>query len=103
MNSPQFDFFQASASRRRWLLGMGAAAALGTLQSLASQVQAQTARTAAPARRMPVIFIGHGSPMNAISDTLLHPPAGAVGAGIATPGRHPECVGALADTRHHGG
>jgi 4,5-DOPA dioxygenase extradiol len=45
---------------------MSAAAALAALQ-----VQAQAPRTAVPQRRMPVIFIGHGSPMNAIADTAF--------------------------------
>jgi 4,5-DOPA dioxygenase extradiol len=45
---------------RRRLLGGGLAAALSGLSSLVEG--------AAPARRMPVLFVGHGSPMNAITD-----------------------------------
>ncbi len=63
--------FQTSRSRRRWLQGTGAWAAVTALQTLGTQVHAQTARNARPQRRMPVIFIGHGSPMNAISDSAF--------------------------------
>lgn len=60
-------------SRRRTLLGLsatGAGAALASLHAGLAQA-ASTAASTSPARRergarMPVIFIGHGSPMNAI-------------------------------------
>jgi len=52
-------------ARRRLLAGSGAAAALAALHTLTGSAWAQARK---PARRMPVIFIGHGSPMNAIRD-----------------------------------
>ncbi len=53
--------------RRGFLMGsaLGATAVLGTLASVS---QAASAAGGTPARRMPVIFIGHGSPMNALAD-----------------------------------
>ena len=49
--------------RRGFLMGT-ALGATAVLASLACSVQA----AGSPTRRMPVIFIGHGSPMNAIAD-----------------------------------
>jgi len=49
--------------RRRLLTGALPVAALGALSALAEAVAAP-----ATVRRMPVLFIGHGSPMNAIQD-----------------------------------
>jgi 4,5-DOPA dioxygenase extradiol len=43
-------------------------AALGALGALATLAEAAAARTEPAAKRMPVLFIGHGSPMNAIQD-----------------------------------
>ena len=63
--------FQTSHSRRLWLHGIGAAAAVAALQTLGTQAHAQTARRDKAQQRMPVIFIGHGSPMNAISDSAF--------------------------------
>ncbi|MDO9405223.1 MAG: 4,5-DOPA dioxygenase extradiol [Polaromonas sp.] len=55
-------------TRRRQLLVDGSrGAVLATLSSLASLALAQTGR-GKPPTRMPSIFIGHGSPMNAIQD-----------------------------------
>ncbi|CAN7375239.1 4,5-DOPA dioxygenase extradiol [Pseudorhodoferax sp. LjRoot39] len=52
-------------SRRRGLLRhAGALAALATLDALAAAARPQ-------GRRMPVLFIGHGSPMNALRDTAF--------------------------------
>ena len=94
--------FQTSRSRRRWLQGTGAWAAVTALQTLGTQVHAQTARNARPQRRMPVIFIGHGSPMNAISDSAFMRRLARLGAGAASPQRHSEHFGPLADARQHG-
>lgn len=51
--------------RRRLLKAALPIAALGVVSSLTELVQA---RTEPSPRRMPVLFIGHGSPMNAIQD-----------------------------------
>ncbi len=57
-------------TRRRGLLRhAGALAAVSTLASLGSVASAQARRSGVPVRRMPVIFIGHGSPMNVLRDT----------------------------------
>ncbi|MDI3383285.1 4,5-DOPA dioxygenase extradiol [Xenophilus aerolatus] len=54
-------------SRRRWVSSaLGATAALA---AMAANVHA--AGTQGPQRRMPVIFIGHGSPMNALADNAF--------------------------------
>lgn len=52
-------------TRRRILKAALPASALGALSSLADLAQA---RTDSVAERMPVLFIGHGSPMNALQD-----------------------------------
>jgi 4,5-DOPA dioxygenase extradiol len=52
-------------NRRRLLKRTLPAAALGALSALANVVAAPNG---AAAKRMPVLFIGHGSPMNAIQD-----------------------------------
>src|SRR5512137_236626 len=54
-----------TATRRRLLTSALPVAALGALSSLTELAQA---RTGAAPERMPVLFIGHGSPMNAIQD-----------------------------------
>ncbi len=53
--------------RRGFLMG----SALGATGALASMTEIAHAAGAAPARRMPVIFIGHGSPMNALADNAF--------------------------------
>ncbi|MET3444618.1 4,5-DOPA dioxygenase extradiol [Variovorax paradoxus] len=45
--------------------------ALGATATLASLCSLSHAAAGAPARRMPVIFIGHGSPMNALADNAF--------------------------------
>jgi 4,5-DOPA dioxygenase extradiol len=57
-----------SPTRRRLLASSAAASALAALSTLSVAARAVQAQSGAPARRMPVIFIGHGSPMNAIRD-----------------------------------
>jgi len=57
-----------STVRRRLLKATLPAAALGALSALVDQAAALT--QPAPAR-MPVLFIGHGSPMNAIQDNAF--------------------------------
>lgn len=57
---------QLLRSRRRFLLGASRTAGLAALASLGTWAAAQA--PARPARRMPVLFIGHGSPMNALQD-----------------------------------
>jgi len=56
-----------ASGRRGFLMGsaLGATAALASLSSLA---HAAAGASSPPPRRMPVIFIGHGSPMNALAD-----------------------------------
>jgi 4,5-DOPA dioxygenase extradiol len=58
------------SSTRRRILGGSLASALTGLSSLVDAANRSTASgaPAAPLVRMPVLFIGHGSPMNAISD-----------------------------------
>ena len=56
--------------RRNWIAAAGAAIAGGTLmfedaRSVATAADLQSLR---PSPRMPVLFVGHGSPMNAIQD-----------------------------------
>ena len=53
--------------RRGFLMG----AALGATAALASMAEIAHAAGASTARRMPVIFIGHGSPMNALADNAF--------------------------------
>ena len=60
--------FPGPGGRRGFLMG-SALAATTALASLASLAQA--AQGGAAARRMPVIFIGHGSPMNALADNAF--------------------------------
>jgi len=58
---------QAKLGRRGFLMSsaLGATAALASLSSLSH------AAGGAPSQRMPVIFIGHGSPMNALADNAF--------------------------------
>ena len=53
--------------RRGFLVG----SALGATAALASMTEIAPAAGASSARRMPVIFIGHGSPMNALADNAF--------------------------------
>lgn len=67
---PREDFgpaLRTELGRRGFLLGsaLGATAALASLSSLSH------AAAGAPSQRMPVIFIGHGSPMNALADNAF--------------------------------
>jgi len=55
------------STRRRLLKSALPMAALGALASLADLAQARNT-SASAALRMPVLFIGHGSPMNALQD-----------------------------------
>ena len=55
-------------TRRRLLRYLGASTGLQGLLSLLEQA---AAATDAPARRMPSIFIGHGSPLNALQDNAF--------------------------------
>lgn len=58
-----------ATSRRGLLRHAGTLASLAVLGNLAAHAQANAARAGQPARRMPVVFVGHGSPMNALRDT----------------------------------
>ena len=66
-------------ARRRFLAASGA---LATLAALAETAQAQARK---PVRRMPVIFIGHGSPMNAIRENAFTRMLGAWGQALPRP------------------
>jgi len=57
--------------RRRGFLMGSALGATAALAALASSSRAASPTGNAPARRMPVIFIGHGSPMNALADNAF--------------------------------
>jgi 4,5-DOPA dioxygenase extradiol len=52
-------------TRRNLIMAAGVTTALTSLSGLAELAQAKSAR---PTARLPVIFIGHGSPMNAIRE-----------------------------------
>jgi len=58
---------KAELGRRGFLLG----SALGATATLASLSSLSHAAAGAPSQRMPVIFIGHGSPMNALADNAF--------------------------------
>jgi 4,5-DOPA dioxygenase extradiol len=58
---------QAELGRRGFLMG----SALGATAALASLCSLSHAAAGAPSQRMPVIFIGHGSPMNALADNAF--------------------------------
>ena len=58
---------KAELGRRGFLLG----SALGATTTLASLCSLSQAAAGAPSQRMPVIFIGHGSPMNALADNAF--------------------------------
>lgn len=58
-----------ATSRRGLLRHAGTLASLAVLGNLAAHAQASAARAGQPTRRMPVVFVGHGSPMNALRDT----------------------------------
>ncbi|MES2413457.1 MAG: 4,5-DOPA dioxygenase extradiol [Pseudomonadota bacterium] len=59
------------SDRRRLLLGGSTAALLAGLSTLADIAQAQQGQSSKAARRIPSIFVGHGSPMNAIQDNAF--------------------------------
>jgi 4,5-DOPA dioxygenase extradiol len=56
--------------RRKWIAAAGAAVAGGTLMLKEVESAAAVAglQSLVPSPRMPVLFVGHGSPMNAIQD-----------------------------------
>jgi 4,5-DOPA dioxygenase extradiol len=66
--------------RRSLLLGVSATTGLAALSGMADLANAQS-----PRRRMPVIFVGHGSPMNAISDNPFTRALQAWGAALPRP------------------
>ncbi|MBI2728362.1 MAG: 4,5-DOPA dioxygenase extradiol [Polaromonas sp.] len=61
----------SSPDRRKLLTGGSMAAALAALSTLADLAHAQQGRPAKAGKRMPSIFVGHGSPMNAIQDNAF--------------------------------
>ena len=79
MRSPPID------RRRRLLGGVGAAGALAAIGALADAADAAEAQSALPGRRMPVLFIGHGSPMNLVRDNAFTQFLRALGAGLPKP------------------
>ncbi|AGU48267.1 putative extradiol ring-cleavage dioxygenase, class 3 enzyme, subunit B [Variovorax paradoxus B4] len=58
---------RSALGRRGFLMG----SALGATATLASLCSLSHAAAGAPSQRMPVIFIGHGSPMNALADNAF--------------------------------
>ena len=66
--------------RRALLINAAASVGLAKLLSVAEVANAQS-----PRRRMPVIFVGHGSPMNAISDNPFTRALKAWGAALSRP------------------
>ncbi|CAN7520626.1 4,5-DOPA dioxygenase extradiol [Variovorax sp. LjRoot130] len=63
--------FSADLRRRGFLLNTTALGATAALASLSSYAHAAAAKAGKPSSRMPVIFIGHGSPMNAIRENAF--------------------------------
>ena len=63
--------FSADLRRRGFLLNTTALGATSALASLSSYAHAAAAKAGKPSSRMPVIFIGHGSPMNAIRENAF--------------------------------
>jgi 4,5-DOPA dioxygenase extradiol len=63
--------FSADPGRRGFLLNSTALGATAALASLSSYTHAAAAKAGKPSSRMPVIFIGHGSPMNAIRENAF--------------------------------
>lgn len=61
----------SSPDRRKLLTGGSMAAVLAALSTLADIANAQQGRPSKAAKRMPCIFVGHGSPMNAIQDNAF--------------------------------
>ncbi len=61
----------SSPDRRKLLTAGSMAAALAALSTLADVANAQQGRPAKAVKRMPSIFVGHGSPMNAIQDNAF--------------------------------
>ena len=59
---------QINSKRRSLIMAAGVTTALSTLAGLAELAEAKNGK---PTARMPVIFIGHGSPMNAIQDNAF--------------------------------
>ena len=53
---------------RRTLLAAASVSSLGTLMNVDAQAAADKWPALKPSPRMPVLFVGHGSPMNAIED-----------------------------------
>lgn len=60
--------FITDLPRRSLLLNAGALGAVTVLSSLSTLAAAASTNAGQPAKRMPVIFVGHGSPMNAIRE-----------------------------------
>jgi 4,5-DOPA dioxygenase extradiol len=58
----------ASSSRRRFLLSASSTSLGAVAAALGHAADAASAATGTRAQRMPSIFVGHGSPMNAIDD-----------------------------------
>ena len=68
--------------RRRFLAGSSAASALAALHLFAESAHALARK---PAQRMPVLFVGHGSPMNAVRDNPFTRALTAWGAALPRP------------------
>jgi len=71
-----------TTTRRRLLEAALPVAALGALSAVA---ELAAARTESAVQRMPVLFIGHGSPMNAIQDNAFTRFLGGLPAKLARP------------------
>lgn len=68
METEWLIFMSINRKRRDLIMSAATTTALTTLSTLSDLAQAQQKR---PARRMPVIFVGHGSPMNAIEENAF--------------------------------
>ena len=81
-------------SRRRAMLGAGAMVAAGVVpMSLSSLSEAASAfKSLKPSPRLPVLFLGHGSPMNAIGDNEYRRSWQALGAEFGTKYPQPQLV-----------
>ncbi len=80
--------------RRNWIAAAGAAIAGGTLlmNGQASVAAAAGLQSLKPSPRMPVLFVGHGSPMNAITDNEFRRSWQALGAEFGHTWPRPQLV-----------
>ena len=77
---------------RRTLLAATTAAAAHIMTSIANAAALQTTQALKPSPTMPVLFLGHGSPMNAIEDNAWRRSWQAMGAEILARSERPQII-----------